>query len=106
MTIPATTQAGSTPQQREHATTIFEKSVADMCAADQAVLAAAYDMEGAFNDVAVTLEVWPHMIHAWPLWNAHLEPGRRALADAGAFLRRHLDAGRPSSDRHEVHSQG
>ena len=26
-------------------------------------------------DVAVTLEVWPHMIHAWPLWNAHLEPG-------------------------------
>ena len=27
-------------------------------------------------DVAVTLEVWPHMIHAWPLWNAHLKPGR------------------------------
>ncbi|MEA2420047.1 MAG: glycine dehydrogenase subunit 2, partial [Thermoleophilaceae bacterium] len=25
MSIPATTQAGSTPQQREHATTIFEK---------------------------------------------------------------------------------
>src|SRR5262249_25130084 len=20
------------------------------------------------NDVAVTLEIWPHMIHAWPLW--------------------------------------
>lgn len=29
-------------------------------------------------DVRVTLEIWPHMIHAWPLWNAHLEPGRRA----------------------------
>src|SRR5437870_1116410 len=44
---------------------------------------------GAAN-VAVTLEVWPYMIHAWPLWNAHLEPGRRALVGAGAFMRRHL----------------
>jgi monoterpene epsilon-lactone hydrolase len=41
-------------------------------------------------DVAVTLEIWPHMIHAWHLWNAHLEPGRRALASAGAFVRAHL----------------
>ena len=41
-------------------------------------------------DVAVTLEIWPHMIHAWPLWNAHLEEGRRALANAGAFIRAHL----------------
>jgi epsilon-lactone hydrolase len=41
-------------------------------------------------EVAVTLEVWPHMIHAWHLWNAHLEPGRRALISAGAFMRRHL----------------
>jgi acetyl esterase/lipase len=39
-------------------------------------------------DVPVTLEVWPHMIHAWPLWNARLEAGREALADAGAFIRR------------------
>jgi len=38
-------------------------------------------------DVPVTLEIWPHMIHAWPLWNAHLEPGRRALANAGSFIR-------------------
>jgi len=44
---------------------------------------------GAAN-VAVTLEVWPHMIHAWPLWNAHLKDGRRALANAGAFMRVHL----------------
>jgi acetyl esterase/lipase len=42
------------------------------------------------EEVAVTLEIWPHMIHAWPLWNAHLEPGRRALASAGAFIRAHL----------------
>jgi monoterpene epsilon-lactone hydrolase len=41
-------------------------------------------------DVAVTLQIWPHMIHAWSLWNAHLEPGRRALASAGAFIREHL----------------
>src|SRR5882724_2451900 len=41
-------------------------------------------------DVPVTLEIWPHMIHAWHLWNAGLEPGRRALADAGAFIRVHI----------------
>jgi len=41
-------------------------------------------------DVRVTLEIWPRMIHAWPLWNARLEPGRRALASAGAFIRQHL----------------
>jgi acetyl esterase/lipase len=41
-------------------------------------------------DVAVTLEIWPHMIHAWPLWNAHLEDGRRALTSGGSFIRAHL----------------
>ena len=41
-------------------------------------------------DVRVTLEIRPQMIHAWPLWNARLEPGRRALASAGAFIRQHL----------------
>jgi acetyl esterase/lipase len=41
-------------------------------------------------DVAVALEIWPHMIHAWHLWNAHLEDGRRALASAGAFICGHL----------------
>jgi epsilon-lactone hydrolase len=40
-------------------------------------------------DAPVTLEVWPHMIHAWHLWNAHLEPACRALANAGAFLHGH-----------------
>ena len=38
-------------------------------------------------DVDVRLEIWPHMIHAWPVWNAALEDGRRALANAGAFVR-------------------
>ena len=41
-------------------------------------------------DVPVTLEIWPHMIHAWPMWNAHLKPGRAALAHAGAFMRAHM----------------
>jgi acetyl esterase/lipase len=41
------------------------------------------------DDVAVTLEIWPHMIHAWHLWNARLEAGRQALGSAGSFIRRH-----------------
>jgi acetyl esterase/lipase len=41
-------------------------------------------------DVLVTLEIWAHMIHAWPLWNAQLKEGRQALARAGAFLRQNL----------------
>ena len=41
-------------------------------------------------EVEVRLEIWPQMIHAWPLWNAKLEPGRRAIANAGAFIRGHI----------------
>jgi monoterpene epsilon-lactone hydrolase len=41
-------------------------------------------------DVPVTLQIWPQMIHAWHVWNAKLEAGRRALAEAGNFIRRHL----------------
>jgi acetyl esterase/lipase len=41
-------------------------------------------------DVAVTLEIWPRMIHAWPLWNGGLEAGRRALRSAGGFIRSHF----------------
>ena len=40
-------------------------------------------------DVEVRLEIWPHMIHAWPVWNAALADGRRALASAGQFIRAH-----------------
>lgn len=43
-------------------------------------------------DVAVTLEIWPHMIHAWPLWADRLEEGRLALSSAGAYLKMRLDA--------------
>ncbi len=41
-------------------------------------------------DVNVTLEIWPHMIHAWSMWNAKLAEGRRALSQAGEFMRRWL----------------
>jgi acetyl esterase/lipase len=41
-------------------------------------------------DVPVTMQVWPQMIHAWPLWNAHLDAGRRALQSAGTFMREHI----------------
>jgi acetyl esterase/lipase len=39
-------------------------------------------------DVPVTLQVWPHMIHAWMMWNAKLSEGREALAQMGAFVQR------------------
>ena len=41
-------------------------------------------------DVPVTLEIWPQMIHAWPMWNAGLADGRKALANAGTFMKQHL----------------
>ncbi|WP_291956320.1 alpha/beta hydrolase [Chelatococcus sp.] len=41
-------------------------------------------------DVPVTLEIWPEMIHAWPLWSARLDDGARATEHVGAFLRHHF----------------
>ncbi|WGJ13082.1 alpha/beta hydrolase [Methylocapsa sp. D3K7] len=41
-------------------------------------------------DVQVTLEIWPHMIHAWHLWAAELEEGRLALDSAGRFIKARL----------------
>jgi acetyl esterase/lipase len=41
-------------------------------------------------DVKARLEIWPHMIHAWPVWNAQLSAGRRALHSAGEFVREGL----------------
>jgi acetyl esterase/lipase len=41
-------------------------------------------------DVAVRLEVWPHMIHAWHLWSARLTAGRAAIASAAAFIQANL----------------
>lgn len=44
---------------------------------------------GAVN-VATSLEIWPHMIHAWHLWAARLISGRMAIASAGAFINERL----------------
>jgi acetyl esterase/lipase len=38
-------------------------------------------------DVAVTLEVYPDMIHVWHLFHQEVAAGRRALAAAGRFMR-------------------
>jgi epsilon-lactone hydrolase len=66
--------------------TLIQVGSAEALLADATRFAAA---AGAAN-VATTLEIWPHMIHAWHLWNAHLEAGRRALASAGTFIRGQL----------------
>jgi epsilon-lactone hydrolase len=42
--------------------------------------------------VATTFEIWPQMIHAWPLWNARLQAGREALSHAGAFVGLHIQS--------------
>lgn len=41
-------------------------------------------------DVSTQLEIWPDMIHAWPLWSARLKAGREAIASVGGFIRTHL----------------
>nr|WP_249150394.1 alpha/beta hydrolase [Bradyrhizobium sp. JYMT SZCCT0180] len=65
---------------------LIQVGSAETLLADATRLAAA---AGSAN-VEVSLEIWPHMIHAWPVWNARLEDGRRALAKAGQFVRAHL----------------
>jgi acetyl esterase/lipase len=66
--------------------TLIQVGSCETLLADSTRLAAA---AGA-ADVPVTLEIWPHMIHAWPMWNARLEAGGRALVSAGAFVRQYL----------------
>ena len=40
---------------------------------------------GAAN-VPTSLEIWPHMIHAWHLWSAKLTAGHQATQSAGRFI--------------------
>jgi acetyl esterase/lipase len=42
--------------------------------------------------VAVRLEIWPGMVHVWHAFGFMLEAGRRAIADAGGFLKDALQA--------------
>ena len=53
----------------------------------EGLLSDATRMAEAFGaaDVATELQVWPHMIHAFPMWNAALADGRRALESFGRF---------------------
>lgn len=39
----------------------------------------------------VVFQEWVGMIHVWPLFAAHVEEGRWAIAQAGAYLQRQLD---------------
>jgi epsilon-lactone hydrolase len=38
-------------------------------------------------DVRVDLQIWPEMIHVWPLFHPELNAGRRALEQAGNYVR-------------------
>ncbi|WP_342088764.1 alpha/beta hydrolase [Dyadobacter sp. OTU695] len=40
----------------------------------------------AMAGVAVRLEVWPHMIHNFPLWHSTLPEGKDAIRKAGEFI--------------------
>ncbi len=40
--------------------------------------------------VAVTLEIWPDMIHAFPMFYPQVASSRRATEHAGAFIRRQM----------------
>jgi len=43
-------------------------------------------------DVPTLLKVWPGMIHDWTVYAPMLSEGRRAITEAGAFLKSHLAA--------------
>ena len=38
-------------------------------------------------DVVVHLQIWPEMIHVWPLYFPMLSAGRCAIAGGGNFIR-------------------
>lgn len=45
--------------------------------------------------VAVTLEVWPEMIHVWTSFHRALAAGRKAIANGGSFVRATMDGMAP-----------
>ena len=38
-------------------------------------------------DVRVDLQIWPEMVHVWHIFHPELKAGRRAIEQAGAFVR-------------------
>ncbi len=59
------------------------------CGSEETLLDDSVRLAGAAGaaGVAVTLEVYPDMIHVWPLFYQQVAAGRRALAAAGRFIR-------------------
>jgi acetyl esterase/lipase len=49
--------------------------------------------------VAVTLEIWPEMIHVWHVMHPVLAAGRKAIANGGAFFRATMDGAAPVTPR-------
>src|SRR5271166_2577716 len=43
-------------------------------------------------DVRVDLQIWPEMIHVWPLFHPELKAGLRAIQEGGNYLRAHLSS--------------
>lgn len=41
--------------------------------------------------VATTLQIWPDMIHAFPMFFPRVAASRRATSEAGSFIRRHFE---------------
>jgi monoterpene epsilon-lactone hydrolase len=41
-------------------------------------------------DVRIDLQVWPEMVHVWPLFHPELKAGKRAIDAAGAYIRQAL----------------
>ena len=45
-------------------------------------------------EVSVRLEIWPEMLHVWPMFHPVLQEGRRALVEIGDFIRAHTASAR------------
>ena len=41
-------------------------------------------------DVRVDLQIWPEMVHVWPLFHPELKAGLRAIEAGGEYVRTHL----------------
>lgn len=65
------------------------------CGGDEALLSDSLKLAevAALSGLEVRLEVWPEMIHVWPVFHRYLGAGRRAIADAAAWLRAHTGSG-------------
>ncbi len=49
-------------------------------------------LAAAKSDVKVVVDIWPEMLHAWPMFFPIVPEGHAALIEACDFMRRHLTA--------------